>query len=116
VAAGLIVYLLRVLDYGCASCAVLRITQHSTGRTPIVKRSHQIHNTGRTPIVKHFHQIHNTGRTPIVKHSQQIHNTGRTPIVKYSQQIHNKTCCHSSVLMQRIEPVSVLNVTLARKV
>jgi len=32
VAACRIVYLLRVLDYGCASCTVLR-EQHSTGIT-----------------------------------------------------------------------------------
>jgi len=62
VAACHIVYLMRVLDYGCASC------------------------------------------------------TGRTPIVKHSQQIHNMTCCHNTLLMQRIESVTVLNVTLARKV
>ena len=39
------------------------------------------------------------------------HSTGRAPIVKYSQQIHNKTCCHSTLLIQRIESVTVLNVT-----
>ena len=47
---------------------------------------------------------------------REQHSTGRTPTVKHSQQIHNTTCCHSTLLMQRIESVTVLNVTLAREV
>jgi len=33
-----------------------------------------------------------------------------------AQQIRNTTCCYSTLIMQRIESVTVLNVTLARKV